>query len=91
MRTKTFQSCIEGERITYKGSVILDVATRWNSTYHMLDTAIKFRKAFERMEEDDPSFVSELNDDLPKDDDWKNGGEMHLRVGNRKKGIHNHR
>ena len=72
MRANTFKSCIEGEKITYKGSVILDVATRWNSTYLMLDTAIKFRKAFERMEEDDSAFVDELNHNLPKDDDWEN-------------------
>lgn len=71
-RAQGFKSCIEREKITYKGSVVLDVATRWNSTYLMLDTAIKFRKAFERMEDHDPSFVSELDHETPKDDDWEN-------------------
>ncbi|XP_056174175.1 zinc finger BED domain-containing protein RICESLEEPER 1-like [Syzygium oleosum] len=72
MRANIFKSCIDGEKTTYEGSVILDVTTRWNSTYLMLDTTIKFRKAFERIEEDDPSFAGELNHDLPKDDDWEN-------------------
>ena len=65
MRAKIFQSCIENEWITYKGSVCFDVATRWNSTYLMLDTAIKFRKAFARMEEDDSSFLREIDYDSP--------------------------
>ena len=33
-----------------RGSVM---PTRWNSTYIMLESAIKFQKAFERMEEGD--------------------------------------
>ncbi|XP_010490052.1 PREDICTED: zinc finger BED domain-containing protein RICESLEEPER 2-like [Camelina sativa] len=32
-----------------RGSLCLDVATRWNSTYLMLTAAIKFRVAFEKM------------------------------------------
>lgn len=72
MRAEAFQSCIEIERITYKDSICLDVATKWNSTYLMLDTAIKFRKAFERMEEDYLSFPNELDHDLPRDEDWEN-------------------
>ena len=69
MRAKTFQSYIENERTTYKGSIILNVAIRWNSTYLMLDIAIKFKKAFKRVKEDNPSFAGELNHDLSKDDD----------------------
>ena len=69
MRARTFQSCIESARITYKGSVCLDVATRWNSTYLMLDTAIKHRKAFERMEDDNSSFLREINNESPRNED----------------------
>lgn len=47
----------------------LDVATRWNSTYIMLDTAIKLRKAFERMEEEDLFFLREIDNDAPQDED----------------------
>ena len=42
----------------YKGGLVLDVATRWNSTYLMLDVALKFEKAFARYEEEDDKFIS---------------------------------
>ena len=40
-------------KIDHKGLVALDVPTRWNSTYLMSELALKFQKAFDRMEEDD--------------------------------------
>lgn len=55
MRAKTFQGCIESARITYKDSVCLDVIIMWNSIYLMLDIVLKFRKAFEMIEENDLS------------------------------------
>ncbi|XP_030551456.1 zinc finger BED domain-containing protein RICESLEEPER 2-like [Rhodamnia argentea] len=71
MRAKSFQACIESARISYKGSACLDVFTKWNSTYLMLDTTLKLRKAFERLEEDDPFFSAELEDETPKNEDWE--------------------
>ncbi|KAL4365811.1 hypothetical protein AHAS_Ahas07G0143400 [Arachis hypogaea] len=41
MRCESFKACIERESINYKGLVSLDVETRWNSTYLMLETALK--------------------------------------------------
>ena len=38
------------------GTVVLDCITRWNSTYLMLMTALKFREAFERMAEMDKPY-----------------------------------
>ena len=72
MRAQTFQSCIESARFTYKGSVCLDVATRWNSTYLMLYRAIKHRKAFEMMEDNNSSFLREIDNDPPRNEDWEN-------------------
>ncbi|CAN1279080.1 Zinc finger BED domain-containing protein RICESLEEPER 2 [Linum perenne] len=45
---------------TVKKLVCLDVETRWNSTYLMLQSAIVFQRAFERLEEKDSVFRSEL-------------------------------
>nr|KAJ0194586.1 hypothetical protein LSAT_V11C800395370 [Lactuca sativa] len=36
-----------------KAFICLDVATRWNSTYFMLDRAIKYSDAFKLLEEED--------------------------------------
>ena len=57
-RLLKFKACVEKERIDYKGGLVLDVATRWNSTYLMLDVALKFEKAFARYEEEDDKFIS---------------------------------
>ncbi|XP_074326787.1 zinc finger BED domain-containing protein RICESLEEPER 2-like [Apium graveolens] len=56
-RLLKFKACVEKERIEYKGGLILDVVTRWNSTYMMLEVALKFEKAFARYEEEDDKFV----------------------------------
>ncbi|KAF7121264.1 hypothetical protein RHSIM_Rhsim13G0135300 [Rhododendron simsii] len=56
-RMETFKKCVEKERIKSKQTVCLDVCTRWNSSYLMLEVAIKFEKAFQRMGEEDNSFI----------------------------------
>ncbi|XP_050944025.1 zinc finger BED domain-containing protein RICESLEEPER 2-like [Cucumis melo] len=48
----------------------MDVPTRWNSTFTMLDGAIKCKKTFERLEEHDPSYLPK--DDIPTAEDWDN-------------------
>ncbi|XP_062112712.1 zinc finger BED domain-containing protein RICESLEEPER 2-like [Humulus lupulus] len=49
-RLKEFKKVVIEEGIECKGFLCLDVQMRWNSTYLMLNCAIKFRKAFESME-----------------------------------------
>ena len=56
--------------ITYKGSVCLNVIIKFNSIYLMLDIALKFRKAFEMIEEDDIYFMIILDYETPKHEDW---------------------
>ena len=68
-REQTFKSCVEKERINFKKSLCLDVATRWNSLYLMLDAATKYHKVFERLENDDPHFKLELNN-KPTTQEW---------------------
>jgi hypothetical protein len=51
-RQLVFNQCKERLKIGSKKSVCLDVATRWNSTYMMLDVV------FMRLEETDPRYLS---------------------------------
>ncbi|KAL7090882.1 hypothetical protein ACP275_12G069900 [Erythranthe tilingii] len=55
-RLQTFKKCADIKKIASKSSVCLDIETRWNSTYLMLEAAAKFGKAFERLGEDDSSY-----------------------------------
>lgn len=47
-RYDTFLECVELEKIDCKKKPCLDVETRWNSTFLMLETAEKYSKAFDR-------------------------------------------
>ncbi|XP_028118182.1 zinc finger BED domain-containing protein RICESLEEPER 2-like [Camellia sinensis] len=62
-RMAEFKFCVKLERIEYEGQPCLDVATRWNSTYFMLERALQFQKAFERLEDDDNFFHLKLKED----------------------------
>ncbi|KAL8092508.1 hypothetical protein AgCh_034687 [Apium graveolens] len=48
-RLEKFRKCVEREKIKYDKMVCLDVDTRWNSTYTMLEVAVKYEGAFIRM------------------------------------------
>lgn len=52
-RFAKFKSCAEIEGIVSTLVPCLDVATRWNSTYLMLNRGLYYAKAFERMEDED--------------------------------------
>ncbi|TXG72895.1 hypothetical protein EZV62_001474 [Acer yangbiense] len=79
-RLDRFKRAIEHEKLGNHGFVVLDVPTWWNSTYLMLESAVKLRKAFERMEEEDGHYVLYFNDKEgdekrigpPLLDDWEN-------------------
>ena len=62
-----FKKCVENERIFCNSIVCLDVPTRWNSTYMMLETAIKFARAFDRLEDDEDAY---RNDSPLTKEDW---------------------
>lgn len=59
-RLLKFKRCVEREKIDYMRWLVLDVSTRWNSTYMMLDVALKFEKAFVRYEEKNDKFLGFL-------------------------------
>ena len=72
-RLNRFKGCVEKMKIESKGLVCLDVETRWNSTYLMLESAIKFQDAFDLLEEQDSKYKSELESlrGLPTEEDWE--------------------
>ncbi|XP_026441991.1 zinc finger BED domain-containing protein RICESLEEPER 2-like, partial [Papaver somniferum] len=55
-RLAKFKECAALEKIDCKKMVFLDVKTRWNATYLMLDAAIPYEKVFKRLEREDRSF-----------------------------------
>ncbi|KAH0650464.1 hypothetical protein KY284_030376 [Solanum tuberosum] len=80
-RTRNFLKCVEMQNIECDKMLSLDVPTRWNSTYLMLDTAKKFEKTFERFDIYDGNFNSFLAIDVCEDgsiagsiqnEDWAN-------------------
>lgn len=77
-RFQKFKECVEAEKIQSKKLLCLDVSTRWNSTFMMLDTAQRFETAFERFTSIDPWFRVELAESggYPNDDDWSNARRL---------------
>ncbi|XP_038904452.1 zinc finger BED domain-containing protein RICESLEEPER 2-like [Benincasa hispida] len=68
-RAMKFKKCIKIEKISCKSLVCLDISTRWNFTYMMLDAATKFEKTFDRLEDEEPTFASECQ---PTKNYWEN-------------------
>ncbi|XP_052882252.1 zinc finger BED domain-containing protein RICESLEEPER 2-like [Gossypium arboreum] len=73
-RLQKFKESVVVEKIECMKMLCLDVCTRWNSTYLMLDTTQNFERAFERFEEQDTNFRAELErgEGWPSVDDWTN-------------------
>ncbi|GAU10414.1 hypothetical protein TSUD_419130 [Trifolium subterraneum] len=70
----TFKKCAEAVGVCTKALVTLDVQTRWNSTYIMLDIAEKYEYAFYRLENDDVAYVTNLASEsggCPNQADWE--------------------
>ena len=64
-RLKKFKEFSDLIGIESKTALYLDVATRWNSTYLILKSAIVFEKTFEKYEENELSLRADLGDDIP--------------------------
>jgi hypothetical protein len=74
-RLATFKDCVEKEKIKCKNLLCLDVETRLNSTYLMLECAEKFEKAFEWLgdiDRDYQSYFIDSNEEIENKDDINN-------------------
>uniref|UniRef100_A0A9I9E8G0 HAT C-terminal dimerisation domain-containing protein n=1 Tax=Cucumis melo TaxID=3656 RepID=A0A9I9E8G0_CUCME len=69
-RLQIFKDFAKEDKMSTKNCLTMDVLTRWNSTFTMLDGAIKCKNFFERLEEHDPSYLPK--DDIPTTEDWDN-------------------
>ncbi|XP_035835738.1 zinc finger BED domain-containing protein RICESLEEPER 2-like [Helianthus annuus] len=69
-RLDTFKKCVKAEKIKSKAFIGIDVATRWKSTWEMLDKEEKFEKPFNRYDVDDPNYKNDMGDDAPRVSDW---------------------
>jgi hypothetical protein len=65
-RKQMFKEIVAREGITCKKKPSLDVITRWNSTFLMLQTVMNFRKAFEVLKSEDRKYTY-----LPSPEEWK--------------------
>jgi hypothetical protein len=52
--------CVADAKVSYKGAVVLDVETRWNSTYLMLNVAVKYKNVFDLFYIRDHTFQNEM-------------------------------
>lgn len=59
-RLATFKKCAEVVGVYSKALVTLDVGTRWNSTYLMLNIAGKYEHAFYRLKHADVAVFTNL-------------------------------
>ncbi|KAK4285030.1 hypothetical protein QN277_001781 [Acacia crassicarpa] len=74
-RFSKFKELVEKMKIDSTSLLCIDCPTRWDSTYMMLENAIKFSNVFERMEQEDKDYVNNFLENKligpPDALDWK--------------------
>ncbi|KAK9222107.1 hypothetical protein WN944_010539 [Citrus x changshan-huyou] len=85
-RLQKFKTCVDREKNSCGGLIVLDVPTLWNSTYFMLEKAIEFEKAFHRLKEEDDHYTNWFDEDEsekrrvgpPTDEDWETAKRFNM-------------
>ncbi|XP_027364293.1 zinc finger BED domain-containing protein RICESLEEPER 2-like [Abrus precatorius] len=67
-----FKDCVQEVGINKSIGLRLDVPTRWNSTYLMLESGIKYAKAFDILRVTDTNYKY-----CPSEEEWKRGEKMY--------------
>ena len=70
-RLYKFNEIVKSLKLSTSKRLILDVPTRWNSTYAMLECALENKSVFSRYKERDYNYKW-----LPSDEDWKMAAEV---------------
>jgi hypothetical protein len=65
-RKEQFDKIVAQTGIKCKHQPSLDVSTRWNSTFIMLESVLPFRKVFKTLEDQEPSYIFG-----PSNEEWK--------------------
>ncbi|CAM0905408.1 unnamed protein product [Alopecurus aequalis] len=70
-RKEKFADIVTQKGISCEKSLCLDVPTRWNSTFTMLTIAMRYRRAFEALESQDPQYTY-----APSAEEWDETREV---------------
>nr|KAJ0196447.1 hypothetical protein LSAT_V11C700370030 [Lactuca sativa] len=70
VRYKTFKDFVARATIECKQNPCLDVDTRWNSTYLMLETTVKYEQAFDRLYMIDSNCGAHFRSEVTDDCEW---------------------
>ncbi|VFQ66254.1 unnamed protein product [Cuscuta campestris] len=82
---EVFKKAIGREKLPFKGMVCLDMPTRWNSTFAKLESALRLKRAFKRMEQDTTSsYLAYFNESEEEFDE--DGNVIVAKKGNKKVG-----
>nr|GEW54068.1 zinc finger BED domain-containing protein RICESLEEPER 2-like [Tanacetum cinerariifolium] len=83
-RQESFEKGVEFEKVDSKQKPCLDVDTRCNSTFLMLETAVMFEKVFDRLELTDHDYASYFRNET---EDGEEGTRMIPKTKKKKKNI----